>query len=205
MMDARTLVILSNVDGIFNGRPSDPHSEVIKEVRTDSDLSAYIKENKSSLGRGGMSSKFVSARNAALEGIKVIIANGKRENVLTDLFSCPETIPHTTFIPAEGLSGIKKWIARSGGFAKGAVRVNADAAKALTGNEAISLLMVGVTDVDGDFEEGDIIDIINEKGEIIAIGKTNYNSEDAGKLIGAHDKKPIVHYDYLYMEGRHDG
>ena len=205
MMDAKTLVILSNVDGIFDGSPAEPGSKVISEVLPDSDLSRYIKEEKSSLGRGGMSSKFTSARNAALEGIKVIIANGKRDNILTDLFTCPENVPHTTFMPAEGMSGIKKWIARSGGFAKGAVHINADAAKALIGNEAVSLLMVGVTEVDGDFEEGDIIGIFDDKGKMIAIGRSSYGSATARKLIGAHDKKPIVHYDYLYMEGKQDG
>ena len=205
MMGASTLVILSNVDGIFTGHPSDPESRLIKEVKPDEDLSAYIKEDKSSLGRGGMSSKFASARNAAQEGIRVMIACGKREGVVTDLFRDPDSVPHTTFIPAEGMSGIKKWIGRSSDFAKGSVHINANAAKALTGEDAVSLLMVGVTSVDGDFEEGDIIDIFDEEGRMVAVGRAGYSSEEGRKLVGVHDVKPMVHYDYLYIEGRNDG
>ena len=117
MMDAETLILLSSVDGIYDGPPSDPESRVIPEVSVDADLSRYIQEEKSSLGRGGMSSKFSSARNAALEGIEVIIANGTRDDILTALAERPEQIPHTRFLPAAGVSRIKKWIAHSGGFA----------------------------------------------------------------------------------------
>jgi glutamate 5-kinase len=60
--------------------------------------------------------------------------------------------------------------------------------------------MVGVTAVDGDFAEGDIIDIMNEKGEVIALGRSAYSAEEAKKFIGKHEIKPIVHYDYLYIK-----
>ncbi len=205
MMDAETLILLSSVDGIYDGPPSDPESRVIPEVSVDADLSRYIQEEKSSLGRGGMSSKFSSARNAALEGIEVIIANGTRDDILTTLTERPEQIPHTRFLPAAGVSRVKKWIAHSGGFAKGGVRVNADAAKALRGPDAVSLLLVGVTSVDGDFEEGDIIPILDEEGVRIALGKSGYSSSEARKLLGVRNRKPLVHYNYLFMEGKKDG
>lgn len=205
MMGAKTLVILSNVDGIFNGNPSDPESRIIPIVKPDTDLSEHIREEKSSFGRGGMTSKFKSARNASLEGIRVIIACGKREGVLTALFDKPESVPHTTFLPAEDVSSVKKWVARSTVFSKGAIRINANAAKALESDDAVSLLMVGVTTVEGSFDEGDIIGILDDKGCRIAVGRANYSSEEARGLIGVHGRKPIVHYDYLFMEGKQDG
>lgn len=201
MMDADVLVILSNIDGIFNGSPADPASRVIPRVEPDRDLSEYIQQEKSGFGRGGMTSKCAVARRVADEGIRVIIANGKRENILVDLVKSPDMTLHTEFVacPAE-TSPVKKWIAHSGSFAKGVVRVNARAAEALRSDRAVSLLMVGVTAVDGDFEEGDIVSITDEDGCSIGVGRSNYAAAEARTLIGRHDVRPIVHYDYLYME-----
>ncbi|MDO4933252.1 MAG: glutamate 5-kinase, partial [Prevotella sp.] len=85
--------------------------------------------------------------------------------------------------PAE-TSPVKKWIAHSGSFAKGMVRVNARAAEALRSDRAVSLLMVGVTAVEGDFEEGDIVSITDEDGSSIGVGRSNYAAAEARTLIG---------------------
>ena len=201
MMDAEALVILSNIDGIFDGAPSDPSSKVIRSVQPDADLSSYIQSGKSSFGRGGMLTKTSIAQKVAQEGIKVMIANGKRDNILVDLFEDPKGTVHTEFVPsAQEVSSVKKWIAHSDGFAKGTVTVNRDAVSALLGNDAASLLLVGVTSVDGEFEEGDIIRILDPDGNEVACGKSSYSSEEATSSIGAHGVKPLVHYDYLYIE-----
>lgn len=201
MMDADMLIILSNIDGIFNGKPSDPKSEVISRVDVNSDISEFIGTEKSGFGRGGMITKYNIARKTAAEGIRVIIANGKRNDILIDLMNSPETTVHTEFVASEsGVSTMKKWIAHSSSFAKGVVQINAKAAEAIKGEKAVSLLLVGVTDIRGEFEEGDIVSITDEKGIKIAVGRSSYNSEDARAMIGMHDKKPIVHYDYLYIE-----
>ena len=161
MMGAQQLIILSNIDGIYDGSPADPGSHVIARVEPGRDLSEYIQHEKSGFGRGGMITKCGIARKVAEEGIEVIIANGKRDDILRDLILHPSATPHTTFVPSsQAASGVKKWIAHSESFAKGVVRVNARAAEALTGDDAVSLLMVGVTAVEGDFEEGDIINIV---------------------------------------------
>lgn len=201
MMDAQILVILSNVDGIYDGRPGDGSSRLIKRVEHGCDLSGYVQKEKSGFGRGGMMTKCNIARKVADEGIRVIIANGKRDNILTDLVTCPGQTPHTEFVPAaQPVSGVKKWIAHSTSFAKGTVRVNRKAAEALRGGTAVSLLPVGVTDVEGDFEEGDIINIEDEKGVKFAVGRSAYGSGEARSAIGKHDRRPLVHYDYLYLE-----
>jgi len=201
MMDAETLVILSNIDGIYNGKPSDPEAQVIAQVEPGRDLSEYIQTEKSGFGRGGMITKCNIARKVADEGIRVIIANGKRDDILINLIQRPDSTPHTEFTPAKGeVSNVKKWIAHSESFAKGTVSVNADAAKALRGSRAVSLLMVGVTNVEGDFEEGDIINITDENGRRIAVGRAGYDADEAQANIGKHDMRPLVHYDYMYME-----
>ena len=74
MMDTQALIILSNIDGIYNGSPTDPSSSVIREIGHGKDLSSYIQASKSSFGRGGMLTKTNIARKVADEGITVIIA-----------------------------------------------------------------------------------------------------------------------------------
>ena len=98
MLGAETLVLLSNVDGIYTGNPTEPDSRLISVVRKADNLDQYILPSKSSAGRGGMESKYKTARKVANEGIRVIIANGKRENVLVDLFSNPQRVAHTEFV-----------------------------------------------------------------------------------------------------------
>jgi len=201
MMGANALVILSNVDGIYNGDPRDPQTRVIPMVNYDRDLGEYIQDSKSGFGRGGMITKTNIARKVAEEGIKVIIANGKTSNILIDLVIKSQETMHTEFRPNPSpTSQVKKWIAHSESFAKGIVHINAKAEEALKGDKAVSLLLVGVTSIDGDFEEGDIINIEDAHGQTIAVGRSGYSSDEARKLIGVHDIKPLIHYDYLYME-----
>ena len=99
MMHADTLILLSNIDGIYNGHPDDPASEIIREVESGTDLSQYIKAEKSAFGRGGMHSKYITATKVAQTGIRVIIANGERENILVDLINNKQNVPHTEFKP----------------------------------------------------------------------------------------------------------
>lgn len=141
------------------------------------------------------------ARKVAEEGVRVIIANGKTENILVDLITHPQETMHTEFRPNPNpTSQVKKWIAHSEDFAKGKIHINAKAEEILKGKKAASLLLVGVTSIEGVFEEGDIINVVDDKDKVIAVGRSSYSSEEAIKLIGEHDIKPLIHYDYLYME-----
>lgn len=98
MMKADSLVLLSNIDGIYTGHPDDPTSELIPTVAPCTDLSKYIQKEKSAFGRGGMHSKYHTASNIQSAGIHVIIANGTRDNILIDLIERPESTPHTEFL-----------------------------------------------------------------------------------------------------------
>ena len=99
MVQADTLVLLSNIDGIFTGHPDDPSSRLIRQVAPGHDLSEYIQAEKSAFGRGGMHSKYTTAQKVQQSGIRVIIANGERENILVDLIERQAETPHTEFIP----------------------------------------------------------------------------------------------------------
>jgi len=99
MMKADTLILLSNIDGIYDGHPDDACSQLIREVAPNRDLSEYIQPEKSAFGRGGMHSKYTTAQKVQQAGIRVIIANGERDNILIDLAQNRNHIPHTEFIP----------------------------------------------------------------------------------------------------------
>ena len=99
MVGADALVILSNVDGIFDGDPADPRSRVIREIRADDAVEKFVSDGKSSHGRGGMASKCGVARRVASCGIPVIIANGRREDVLLRIFDDPAGTLCTRFLP----------------------------------------------------------------------------------------------------------
>lgn len=108
MVEADTLIILSNVDGLYDGVPGEPGVAVIPEVAPGHSIKEYIQAKKSSAGRGGMQSKCATAQSVAAAGIDVLIANGRRPNILLDLLglSCHAPgsagsgarVPHTHFI-----------------------------------------------------------------------------------------------------------
>ncbi len=199
MIGASDLIILSNIDGLYTGDPADPASVLIPEVLPGQDPAADVSGARSSLGRGGMSSKCRIARRVAAEGIRVVIANGTRPDILSALFTAPDSVPHTVFVPAEvATSSIKKWLAHSDSFAKGSLVVNDGAAEALRrgGN---SLLPVGVVKVEGNFTADDIVTVLHA-GNVIAWGKVSVDSPQARKLIGRPGEKPLIHADYLYVD-----
>jgi glutamate 5-kinase len=98
MMQAETLVLLTNVDGIYNGDPKDPNTRIIPSVYYDRDISEYASDEKSSNGRGGMASKAKTAHEIANKGIRVIIANGNTPNILINLKEQPMDTMHTEFV-----------------------------------------------------------------------------------------------------------
>ena len=203
MMSADALVILSNIDGVYDGDPCDCKSKVISDIYPEAkiDSDTFIQSSKSSCGRGGMGTKYRISQKVADEGIAVIIANGKRDNILIDVTGPDRKAPFTLFHPNEHpTSSVKKWIAHSEGFAKGRIHVNEGAYQALISTRATSLLPVGVTDIVGDFEKDDIVRIISPSGEPFAVGRIGVDSGKAVSLIGTQGAKPLIHYNYLYIE-----
>ena len=107
---------------------------------------------------------------------------------------------HTHFVAAEKKStGVRKWLAHSDDFARGEVYINEGACSALLSDKAVSLLMIGITRVQGFFKEGDIVRVKDVEGELIALGKAAFSSEETASEMGGKKSKPFIHYDYLYI------
>ena len=199
MLNAQALIVLTNVDGIYDGNPGSKGVALIEEVSGPAvDFSSFISSGRSQFGRGGMITKSTMAQKIAQLGIAVHIANGTKDNILIDVLE--DKTAHTRFLPNKRASGKKKWIAHSEHSATGAVRVNEGARVALTSSKASSLLPVGVLDIISDFKKGDIIKLIDEHDKLIGLGIAEYASDKARESIGQKNQKPLVHYDYLYLQ-----
>ena len=197
MLNADVLIILSNVDGIYNGDPKLSTSEVIREIKgSEGDINGFITTSKSGHGRGGMVTKLSMAQKVAKLGIPVFIANGSRENIITDLLY--REVIHTRFAAEKIKSGKKKWIAHSEGAATGIVQLNAGAKEALLSGKASSLLPVGIINIQAEFKKGDIIKLIDEQENLIGLGVAEYGSEKARACIGEQKQRPLVHYNYFH-------
>ena len=200
MLNAQALIVLTNVDGIYNGDPKLPGSKVIEEAdSTTTNFSSFISSGKSQFGRGGMITKSHMAQKTAQLGIAVHIANGTKDNILTDVLA--NKVTHTRFTADKNTSGKKKWIAHSANYATGVVQINEGAKAALTSAKASSLLPIGISAVIADFNKGEIIRIVDQHNQLIGLGIAEYNSEKAKEKMGNKNQKPLVHYDYLYLQG----
>jgi glutamate 5-kinase len=197
MLNADVLIILSNVDGIFNGDPKSPASEVIPVINNgENNIGSFITNSKSGLGRGGMVTKLGMSQKIAKLGIPVIIANGTRRNILIDLLY--HQVIHTRFVAEKVTSGKKKWIAHSENVATGIVKLNAGAKEALLSGKASSLLPVGIISILADFKKGDIIKLIDDSELLIGLGIAEYGAEKARACIGEQKQRPLVHYNYFH-------
>jgi len=200
MMDCESLFILSCVDGIYNGVPGSEGAEIIREINTGSaDAAKYISADRSGFGRGGMHTKYDTARKLASLGIDVYIANGNRDSIVTDIIKGKE-VPFTHFRASENKkNSVKKWLSHSDTFARGAVYINNGAKQALLNDKVASLLLIGVIKIEGNFRRGDIIRILDQDGNNIGLGKSQYDSEKALQNIGEKESKPLIKYDYLII------
>jgi len=199
MLNAQALIILTNVDGIYNCDPKLEGSHVIDEINdANIDFSAFVSSGRSQFGRGGMITKSNMAQKVSALGITVHIANGTKDNILTDVLE--NKVKHTRFIPNKTASGKKKWLAHSENYATGIVQVNDGAKTALTSSRATSLLPVGLVNILSDFKKGDIIKLVDDKDKLIGLGIAEYSADKAREKLGQKNQKPLVHYDYLYLQ-----
>jgi glutamate 5-kinase len=203
MVNSDALILLSNVDGVFSDHPKNKDAKLIEKIEVnDKEPESGISREQSDFGRGGMITKFRIAQKVAGDGITVHVANGTTEDVLIRILT-EKDFKHTIFVPnTKAASGVKKWIGYSDGFAKGEVVINAGAAKALDSDKAVSLLPVGIIKVSNEFKKGDLIRIVDESGRAIGVGKASYSSSKIETEKLSEKQKPVVHYDYLYLENK---
>ncbi len=182
-IDADMLIILSDVDGLYNDDPRrNTDAKVISTVNQITPEIEALGFKGSPKGRGGMKTKLEAARVVTNSGGVAIIANGKTNNIIKDIFN--GNVKGTIFLPASNLSGKKRWIAYATNTS-GYIMVNQGAKKALIEKNA-SLLSAGIVEVKNNFEKGDVINIVDNNNKEFAKGIVNYSSWECKKIIGKH-------------------
>ena len=198
MIDADRLAILTNVAGIYDRPPHDPEAQLITQASSNTDFSKMISAEKSDFGRGGMLTKVRIAQKTAAMGIGVHIVDGRQSDVLLSLTQ-PKP-PGTFFTPQKKVTGIKRWISHAEGYVQASIMVNAGGVRALTdARYATSLLPVGVTAIEGEFERNDLVHLRTQEGTVFGIGRAQYSSQEAHPIISQQGHKPLIHYDHLYI------
>jgi len=208
LTSADLLVILSDVDGLYNSNPEkNPSAKLIKKVKYIDKQIERISENTSSNNSvGGMETKIKAAKIALAAGCNMVITRGNTSQPLKKLLKTKEAtwfISHTS-----AKSARKKWIS-SQLKTYGSIIVDDGAAKAL--KKGASLLPAGIIDVTGVFAKGDTIEVLNKNKKLICIGFSSYPSEDAKKiagfksneikkLLGYHQKDVVVHRDDMVLK-----
>ncbi len=206
-MQADLLIILSNVDGLYDCDPQKSDARTLIEEVTDitEDLKQMCGASSSETSVGGMVSKLEAARISTLSGIGMVLANGECEHILRDLF---EGGPACTYFhpKKEAITGRKRWIA-FGSAPHGSVTVDGGAKQALL-KKGRSLLPSGIAKISGDFARADIISVLDEDGDEIARGCANYSAAEVRLIKGKHsseiadllkdaDYEEVIHRDNL--------
>ena len=197
LVEADLLIILTDRDGLFEADPQTYKDarliHLVKKI--DKKLEASASTRKSAIGVGGMETKLAAAKNATTYGIPVIIANGRVHGILETIFQGKEV--GTLFLPQPSkLKSRKHWIA----FTlkpRGKIFIDQGAEEAIL-KKGKSLLAIGITKTEGDFQFGDSISILNQHQQEIARGLVNYSSLEIKRIKGAPTREieRILGYKY---------
>lgn len=208
-MDADLLIILSDVEGLKDFKTE---GKVIHEVMDlNSEIELLVQNDKSRFGVGGFATKIEAAKITMKAGIVTVIAKGNESGIILKLekeLGKEKKEIGTWFIPGKKLSGKKRWIAFSAEI-NGSIAVDDGAKRALKENGK-SLLPKGIKKVEGSFESGDTVKIVDISGQEIARGQVNYSSDEikkiAGKqtseiaeILGYKDYDEVIHRDNLVI------
>lgn len=208
LVDADLLVLLSDVDGLYDNKPGTPEAKVIDEVHEiNVDIEFLAGGVGSTVGTGGMATKIQAARIAMHSGLVTIIARASKRDILRRLVAGEPL--GTAFWPSMKLVNKKRWIA-FGATVCGRLYIDEGAARAIQKNGK-SLLPSGVIALDGNFEMGNTVSVIAPDGKEIARGIVNYsavevnmikgkNTSEIADLLGHKDFDEVIHRNNLALE-----
>lgn len=208
LLAAPLLVLLSDVEGLYDGDPAVPGAKLIPWLRSvDESALALARDRATGLSKGGMTSKLLAARNVTAAGENVVIANGRRDGVLTAILAGEEV---GTLIPARGaaVAARKRWLSQAA-RPEGYLVVDDGARRAVeVGGK--SLLPIGVVECQGQFDEGDLVGVRDARGDEFARGLSNFSadelrrikgmrSEALGGVLGYRACDEVIHRDNLAL------
>ena len=200
LINADAMVILTDQDGLYESDPrNNPEAKLVSQAQSNNDeLFDFAGTGHGDLGRGGMLTKVKAARLAARSGTATCIVNGRKPDILAMLREGTEV--GTLLLPeSEPLAARKQWLA-SHLKVKGVFTLDAGAVRVLR-ESGKSLLPVGITSSSGNFQRGEVVSCVDDKGIPVARGLVNYNAQEAATIIG-HSSEEI--FSLLGYEGDHE-
>jgi glutamate 5-kinase len=209
LVQADLLVLLSDVDGLYDGDPRKPGARLVTDVRSEADL-AHVdvrRPGRSGVGTGGMATKIDAARIATSSGLPVVVTSTARAAE-----ALAGGAVGTYFHPTGSRRGARLlWLAHAS-TPRGRLHLDAGAVTAVV-ERGKSLLPAGVTAVDGDFDAGDVVDLLDESGHTVARGLVNFDvtelpgllgrsTRDLARELGPAYERELVHRDDLVLLGQ---
>jgi glutamate 5-kinase len=193
MVNADTLILLSDIDGLYTANPQlDDTAQLIPEVtELTPDILAMAGDSATDYGSGGMITKLAAAKIALASGCKMVISAGKHFHPLKHI---DETNKHTWFIPqTKPIHAHKNWIAHHLS-PKGRIIIDNHALELIRDRKI--LLSSDIINIEGDFQKGDAIDILTSDNQPIARGLVNYAAHEVKKILGRNpaDYETILGY-----------
>ncbi|MCW8806700.1 MAG: glutamate 5-kinase [Rhodanobacter sp.] len=203
LIDADMLLIATDIDGLYTADPrSNPDAEAIDEVHElTAEIMIMAGAAGSSVGTGGMRTKLEAAEKAAAAGIQTILFNGRDGEVVSLLAN---DLLHGTLLrtTATRMQARKYWLLHVPAV-PGCIHVDAGAARAIS-DEGASLLPKGIIDAVGDFQRGDMVEIIGDDPEgepyVVARGITQYGAAEINQIAGNHTREIKQQLGYSYGE-----
>lgn len=212
LIRAPLLILLSDVEGLYDGDPRDPKSQIVPTVDdVDAAIARYVakvdRPGEVQLSLGGMASKLEAARIATASGESVVIAGGTRPNVIRDILA-GELVGTVVLAKGRAVTSRKRWIGWTAPQ-RGRLTLDAGAARAVT-QQGRSLLAVGITEVQGEFAQGDAVALCDAAGQELARGLSNYSSTEVRRIMGQSTDRfaeilghcpyqEVVHRDHLTL------
>ncbi len=182
IIGADVLIIFSDVDGLYDRSKS---KKIVKNIKLiDDKIISLIQKTKNNYGSGGIITKLDAAKICMNSGCHMFIANGKKNNPISIMIKNEK---FTHFFPkVSSLDAKKKWIISSLS-SNGRVNIDDGASKAL--RDGKSLLAAGVTKIDGTFNKGENVLILDQNNNQLARGLSSFSSEEINKIKGKHSKE----------------
>lgn len=183
IVDADLLVILSDIDGVYDRDPrEDPEARLYEELEVLPEITEQVlKRRGNKFASGGMYTKLLAAKITMTSGIPMVIANGREREVVRRIVRGEKV--GTLFVPQEEkMKAKKRWIAY-GSQPHGCVVIDEGAKEALV-KKGKSLLPSGVVAAEGEFERGMVVRVCDQEGREIGRGITNYSAEEVRKIAG---------------------
>lgn len=187
LLRAPLLIILSDVNGLYDGDPADPASPLIETVPViDESILAKARGHRGGVSKGGMLSKLKAAQIVTSAGENLVIANGKQPGVLGKIMA-GEAMGTLFLAQGKSVSPWKRWL-RFSTQPRGRILLDDGACKAISAGGR-SLLAIGIAKSQGDFSKGDVVSLCGLEGDEFARGLTNYDAPDIERIKGLQSNR----------------